>query len=122
MENCKISGDSIRWQAPLRGTAFALAALILTGGVSVHTQPAQADYYYRHHYYGGNGAAVVGGLIGGIAIGTLLTAPHHYYYDDPYYDAYDAPPPPDAYCKNYKNVDWKRHVWIDVRGHAHPCL
>jgi hypothetical protein len=113
-----------RWSGRSRGIVGAMVALAFAGSLAISAQPANADYYYRHYHHHGRGAAVVGGLIGGLALGALLTGPH-YYYDGPYYDDayYDPPPPPpSAYCRNYKHVDWKAHVWIDEHGRGHPCL
>jgi hypothetical protein len=110
----------------IRSAGIAVVTAIAVGGAMMAaTAPAEAHYWH-------GGGAVAAGVLGGLAVGTIvgsaLAAPPAVVYDEPVYDEPVYPAYGPHYvahrlpaCENFRRVDWRRRVWIDDYGRAHPC-
>jgi hypothetical protein len=108
-----------------RALGLAVATALAFGGTMVlATAPAEAHYW--HHHGGDVAAGVLGGLALGAVVGSALAAPPPppvVYEEEPVYPVYAPRYVVHRYpaCENFRRVDWRRHVWIDDFGRAHPC-
>jgi hypothetical protein len=100
----------------------AVTALAVGGAMMAATAPAEA-HYWHHHDGGAVAAGVLGGLAVGAVVGSALAAPPPVVYEEPVYPVYGARYVERRFpaCENFRRVDWRRHVWIDDFGRAHPC-
>lgn len=100
----------------------AVTALAVGGAMMAATAPAEA-HYWHHHDGGAVAAGILGGLAVGAVVGSALAAPPPVVYEEPVYPVYGPRYVERDYpaCENFRRVDWRRHVWIDDFGRAHPC-
>lgn len=107
-----------------RALGLAVAAAFAFGGtMMLATAPAEAHYWHR------DGGAVAAGVLGGLALGAVVGSalaeppPPVVYEEGPAYPVYAPRYVVHRYpsCENFRRVDWRRHLWIDDFGRAHPC-